>query len=102
MINFLSSLRAIASDVQGQSLETLWFVIVLMKLIVDKSAELKMAVPEWFGDLLETLNGHYKASVRSAKLAALKQLRARQDSLKTADEKRKDLSEQIAALEGDI
>lgn len=88
-----------STDIEQNSVEELFIAKSQLKTIDDGYQEMKLDTPEWITDKLSTITREITLRVRSELQRKLRQAKARRSALKTADEKRKDLEDEIAALE---
>lgn len=64
--------------------------------------KLQLKSPDWIAEKLKEVDVEVKRRARDEKVARLKAARARLDSLKSVDDRRKDLTAEIADLEKEL
>lgn len=73
-----------------------------LKTLDARYQELKLQTPEWITDKLAEVNHEITSRVRSELMKNLRAAKARRSALRTADEKRADLDEEIKELEAKL
>ena len=84
---------------QVQTVEELMVIRAQLKIIDADFQELKLDTPDWVTDMMGEVNHEIDSRLKGELQRRLKAARARRNALKTADEKRKDLDDEIASLE---
>lgn len=94
-------LNALKSFSAAGRLETEDLVVLsaFSRSLVAEFTALGVETPEWVTNQTKALRREIKARNADALAARLRELKARREALKAPDEKRRDLDEQIAALE---
>ena len=73
-----------------------------LKTMDDGYQDLKLETPEWILDKLAETSREINNRVQGELQRRLRNAKARRSALRTADEKRKDLDDEIAALESKL
>ena len=94
------NLKAIVIDTTD--IENLMIVKNYLAVIDTEYQNLTLDTPEWVTDKLGEVAREINNRVTAELTLKLKQAKSRRSALKTADEKRKDLDVEIAALEGKL
>jgi hypothetical protein len=89
-------------SVRNVSLEELVAVRSDLKTLANNYEDLKVDMPEWLPAKIEEVEREISSQTKTEKLARLKKLEARRASLMTADEKRKNVDDEIASLKAQI
>lgn len=84
------------------SVEELFLAQAQLRTIDSGYQDLSLDTPEWIIDKLGEIDREINLRVKSDLAHRLKIAKARRASLRTADEKRKDLDAEIAALESKL
>lgn len=85
-------------DLDGHDLEALVEYAAFTDLFVSQFEKNSLEVPSWLKEKRESLESTIKSKRRDAVVAALKSAEAKFDSLKSAEDKRKDLQDEITRL----
>ena len=94
------NLRAI--EIDTTEIEDLMVIKNQLAVIDTEYQNLTLDTPEWVTDKLGEVSREINNRVTAELTLKLKQAKSRRSALKTADEKRKDLDVEIAALEGKL
>lgn len=94
--------------VEGTDLEQIDTVADLLliksqlRVVDDGFQELKVETPEWITDKLAEVNSEVNTRLKGELLRRLRAAKARRSALRTDTEKREELDQQIAELEGRV
>lgn len=94
----LKELRDFNAD--GVSLDELVAFAAFGKLVKNEFEAHEVEVPEWVEDQLQTLEREITSRSADARNARVKEIESRLAALKTNEEKRKDLQEELERLKG--
>lgn len=86
-------------NIDRLSVDEAVFLLTSAKTFAAGYAEIGIPVPEWLGDNIRSLEKDVKSRQRDEMERRLREAKTRRNSLRTAEEKRKDIDEEIARLE---
>ncbi len=101
MRNFLIVFQGMEVE-EVPNVEELILAKAQLKTMDDGYQDLKLETPEWILDKLAETSREINNRVQGELQRRLRNAKARRSALRTADEKRKDLDDEIAALESKL
>jgi hypothetical protein len=100
MVQIVEQLRAYDTD-RGQPDDAI-ALLAFARLLRGEFEARQFAVPEWLDDRIRSLNRYLDSHRRDALELRLREARARQAALLTPDQKRQQVTDEIAQLEREL